>query len=340
MPAFETTTMLSPASTQAIVTMQPAIENDYSYHPPLQQVPGISIVSVQLNRTIPLFTVNNPDPALLYFICCTSGRVVLSQENQLTGTNTLLQLHSYLIVQSAVNFTLGLYQQQQATCMVLQVPVSFALEKMLRHKTLLMRLGKPGQRQELTVLLANTITNNMQFCLFAMLHNKCNGAYRKIFLENKTAELLIYAAQLPDTAVLTTDLLETQLSDTAVLRVKKVMGMLEQTPEMHITIIELARQVGTNESYLKKHFKQVTGKTIYAYLLEQRMVRAKQLMIKGVTDMQEVSRLTGYKRKHHFLEAFKRYFGFVPLSIKTCLLTLSAQLELLVECELSWLMLA
>lgn len=340
MPAFERTTTLDPVNTQAIVTLQPAVGYDYTYQAPLQQVPGISIVPAHLNRSTPVFSVEPADPALLYFIFCTSGRVLLSGEDQLTGTNTLLQQHTYCIVQSSVNFTLGLYQQQAATCIVLQVPVSFTLEKMLQPITLLMRLTKPGQLQELKVLLVNTVTHNMQFCLFAMLHNNCNIAYRKIFLENKTAELLIDAAQRLDAALPPVGLQETQLSDVAVLRIKKVMSMLEQTPEMHITIIELARQVGTNESYLKKHFKQVTGKTIYAYLLEQRMLRAKQLMIKGVTDMQEVSRLTGYKRKHHFLEAFKRYFGFVPLSVKTFLLTVSAQIELLLEYELSWLMAA
>jgi AraC-like DNA-binding protein len=340
MHAFERTTAFDTVDRQTTVALQPTIAYEYNYHSPLAQVPGIHITAVQLNCTTPLFKIAATDPTVLYFLFCSGADVSLVQEDMPYAVATLYQ-HRYCILQSATAFTISIPQHTAANCILLQVPVSFALENTLRHKSLLARLNKPEKVQQLTVLFSNIITSNqIQFCLFAMLDPGCNSQYRKIFLEKKAAELLIYTAELLDAVPPTTALEETQLSKEAVLRVRKVISMLEQMPEMHITIIELARQVGTNESYLKKHFKLVTGKTIYAYLLEQRMLLAKQLITKGTTDMQELSRLTGYKRKHHFLEAFKRHFGFVPLSVKTFLLTLYAQLELLVEYELNWLMLA
>ena len=82
------------------------------------------------------------------------------------------------------------------------------------------------------------------------------------------------------------------------------------------TISDLAKSVGTNEQYLKKHFKQFYGKTIMNYITEMKMEHAKKLILMGKHRISDVARMTGYKHSTHFTTAFKKYFGIIPNSLR------------------------
>lgn len=84
----------------------------------------------------------------------------------------------------------------------------------------------------------------------------------------------------------------------------------------NFTITELAKAVGTNEQYLKKYFKEYFGKTVSNYITERKMTYAKELIITGEYRVVDVARMTGYKHSTHFTTAFKKYFGFIPNSLR------------------------
>ncbi len=339
MSGFKSTSTLSALQTTA--GLQTTIVHDYCNNKLSQQaITGISLTTSTLNNITPSFFYNKVKGGYLYLIFCTEGKLIIQQED-LLRQSAELQQHHYCILQTITPFTLTVTKNQPATFIILELPIAFALKNMLQHHAILVQLKKAEALQNSNVLFSNLgMTTNIQFCLYALLQREQHNKYKNIFTENKTAELLIHIAEVLDTIPCKASLHHSCLSQESVLRVKRVIQVLEKTPQQHITIIELARQVGTNESYLKKHFKEVTGKTIYAYLLEQRMLLAKQLIANGNVDMQQVSQLTGYKRKHHFLEAFKRHFGFVPLTIKTFLIALYTQLEIIIESEPGYLIIA
>ena len=82
------------------------------------------------------------------------------------------------------------------------------------------------------------------------------------------------------------------------------------------TIPELARIIGTNEQYLKKHFKQLYGTTIHNYILKNKMQHAKELLITSELKIAAIANKIGYKHATHFTTAFKKYFGFLPNSMR------------------------
>lgn len=98
-----------------------------------------------------------------------------------------------------------------------------------------------------------------------------------------------------------------------VIQAKKIIQ--EDLTQNH-SIGDLAKTVGTNEQYLKKYFKQHVGKTVMSFTLETKMLYAKKLIMTGKHRVSDVARLTGYKHATHFTTAFKKYFGFIPNSLK------------------------
>lgn len=98
-----------------------------------------------------------------------------------------------------------------------------------------------------------------------------------------------------------------------VLAVKKI---IDYELSEHHTISLLAKRVGTNEQYLKKHFKTHCGLTINNYITEKRMRLARELILSGEHRIATVANMVGYSHPTHFTHAFKKTFGILPRSLK------------------------
>ncbi len=81
------------------------------------------------------------------------------------------------------------------------------------------------------------------------------------------------------------------------------------------SLIDLAHQVGTNDAYLKKHFKEVFGTTVFGYLHDAKMREARKMLLEDKT-VTEVAYHTGYRYVAHFTRAFKKYFGVTPNQVR------------------------
>ena len=54
------------------------------------------------------------------------------------------------------------------------------------------------------------------------------------------------------------------------------------------------------------------GDTVFGFLFEYKMERARQLLSGGSLNVNEVSAKVGYSAASHFISAFKKKFGITP----------------------------
>lgn len=73
----------------------------------------------------------------------------------------------------------------------------------------------------------------------------------------------------------------------------------------------LARKFLMNEKKLKHDFKKIYGKTIYAYIVQLRMERARKLLLEHY-NVNELASLLGYQSVSHFIKVFKAHYGDTP----------------------------
>jgi len=78
------------------------------------------------------------------------------------------------------------------------------------------------------------------------------------------------------------------------------------------TIPTLAHLVGTNENHLKKHFKAVFQETVFGFIKNFRIEKAKQLLKIGELTIAQIADQLGYKHATHFSAAFKKITGELP----------------------------
>ena len=97
----------------------------------------------------------------------------------------------------------------------------------------------------------------------------------------------------------------------------KVKLLIETNINESYSLAYLARAAGTNEQYLKKHFKTLFGHTVFGYMLAFKMQKAKDMLLNDQHKIAEIAEVVGYRHATHFTNAFKKFFGYLPRVLKT-----------------------
>lgn len=152
-----------------------------------------------------------------------------------------------------------------------------------------------------------------QMLLHEIINSKHNGVMEKIFLESKALALLLCThhcysqAQAVDCSAC--KFLAKPVEKEKIMQAREI---LIQNLDKTFTIPELSREIGMNQCYLKKGFKEVFGTTIFDFVQEQRMQKAKMLLMTSDTSVTEIAYSLGYSNTSNFSTAFKKQTGILP----------------------------
>ncbi len=95
-------------------------------------------------------------------------------------------------------------------------------------------------------------------------------------------------------------------------RIRMAGDSLVRQMESPPTISALAAQVGMSSTKLKKGFKQVFDVSIGQFLLQHRMIRARELILNQQIDVTQAAFSVGYSNVSHFIRYYKKTFGVTP----------------------------
>ncbi len=93
--------------------------------------------------------------------------------------------------------------------------------------------------------------------------------------------------------------------------VEKAIGFIVEHYQQRLTLEDMAESVGFSPSYFGHIFKNVTGKTPIAFLIEYRIDRAKEFLKLGHT-VTETSKKVGFHDIYYFSKCFKRIESISP----------------------------
>ncbi|MFB9051613.1 helix-turn-helix transcriptional regulator [Formosa undariae] len=156
------------------------------------------------------------------------------------------------------------------------------------------------------------ISPKMHLIIDNILNSKRKGFYRKINMNALVFELLLL--QL-DTFNQGTQK-EAHICDTK--KIIKIKEFLDHSFTQPMTLEFLCKKFGTNEFALKKGFKATFGNTVFGYISDLKMHKARNLLIENNISIGDVSEIIGYKNAQHFSTAFKKKFGLTPSKFISC----------------------
>jgi len=100
--------------------------------------------------------------------------------------------------------------------------------------------------------------------------------------------------------------------DQALLIVQKAISKMQSELEIGLNAEALARELNVSYSSFRHTFQQHTGSSPHQYLLELRLVRARNLLTQTTQSVKEIAQLAGFEDDHYFCRFFKMKTGMTP----------------------------
>jgi AraC-like DNA-binding protein len=157
-----------------------------------------------------------------------------------------------------------------------------------------------------------TFTSHIRVLCESIFENPFRGKSRQFYREAKVIELLAYqldnltnpAAEMHSTGIKLSPKEEKQIEYSRHL----LLSSLQNPPSM----IELSMKIGMSSFRLKNGFRQMYGTTPYRFIVDQRMIKAKELLQKRELSVSEVALAVGFSSLGTFSNTFYEKYGIRP----------------------------
>lgn len=147
--------------------------------------------------------------------------------------------------------------------------------------------------------------------LNATVQHPFEGHSAKLYQEAKLTELLCYSFK--SFYALESDIDHNmRLSQHKSRAIAAIINHINCNLAAPSSIDELAAQVGLSRSNLLNSFKESCGMSFSEYVLQQRMLAARNLIKNSPNSIVDISLAVGYKDQSAFGRAYKRYFSCTP----------------------------
>lgn len=160
-----------------------------------------------------------------------------------------------------------------------------------------------------------TVDAKIQRVIDEIMASPYEGAMMEVFLYAKSLELLVLCMDNYKTRQQQEQrFLKTRADQERIIAARDYINARLSDPP-HLA--EVAQAVGLNEFKLKHGFKETFQSTVFAYLTDRRLQRARQYLLDTDKTAAEIAHLMGYSSPQHFSQQFRAKFGMTPKSIRT-----------------------
>jgi len=103
------------------------------------------------------------------------------------------------------------------------------------------------------------------------------------------------------------------------IRIGHVVALVHDHLAEPCTVDQLAHAVNISPSYLRRLFREQTGRSPACFVRELRLKRAYELVQTTFLSIKEVMAAVGWNDPSHFSRAFKHQFGVSPQGLRHAL---------------------
>ncbi|MBE1445322.1 response regulator [Paenibacillus sp. OAS669] len=109
--------------------------------------------------------------------------------------------------------------------------------------------------------------------------------------------------------------MEEERSDESVKLIYQAKDYICANLQLNLSLEHCAKQVNLSPGYFSNLFKKVLGISYQQFVTQQKMEKAKSMLIDGY-QVQEIALTLGYEHRRYFSEIFKKYTGMTPSEFK------------------------
>ena len=99
-------------------------------------------------------------------------------------------------------------------------------------------------------------------------------------------------------------------------KLKCVVARIEQDYDKKISVADMAAECGYSASHFMRWFKESTGTSFSAYLIEFRLEKAAHALLTGTDSILQIAQQNGFDNLSNFHRLFKKKFGITPYQFR------------------------
>lgn len=175
------------------------------------------------------------------------------------------------------------------------------------------RIGDAELAERITKRLCGTriapVEVDTRFCAFAarMCHQQTADPIARLRIESCALELLACALEDVGDRTRISKVLAADMAG-----VRRVCEYIVAAPEHEHSLSELAAIAGMSISTLKRKFQTTTGQSVFGFVRDTRLERARLALESGERTVKQAAWLAGYAHTNNFSAAYRRKYGRSP----------------------------
>ncbi|WP_459618140.1 helix-turn-helix transcriptional regulator [Bordetella sp. 2513F-2] len=134
-------------------------------------------------------------------------------------------------------------------------------------------------------------------------------ALRELYLEARALDLIVQALASLSDAPLESD---GRPRPREYQRMREVRELLDSGQADELTLEQIACRAGMSVNTLQRHFRAAWGTTVFEYLREARLARARVALERDGVSVAQAAWIGGYTSPANFATAFRRRYGLAP----------------------------
>lgn len=99
------------------------------------------------------------------------------------------------------------------------------------------------------------------------------------------------------------------------LQLRRVIEFIDANLDQELNLPQIAQVAGLSVAYLTRLFRQSTGQTVHAYVMDRRVEEAKRLILTGDCPVAEIALQCGFAHQSHLASWMRRRLGITPSSL-------------------------
>lgn len=149
--------------------------------------------------------------------------------------------------------------------------------------------------------------------VIGQIRSNCQiGNTQKLYYQAKSLELLSFIVSVLEKNNINASKVCSRLCAEDIAAIKKVHEIIHDMYDTNLSIKQLAGMVYINSDKLKTGYRALYGMSVHESVISRKMEVAYRLITHEHTSVKDTSLQVGYSNQGHFIDLFRRYYGFTP----------------------------
>ena len=152
-----------------------------------------------------------------------------------------------------------------------------------------------------------------QIGMLILAELRSHGMMGKLYVESLTQILVIHLLRHYSTL---TQPIASQNSSFSRIQLQQAIDYIHTYLNRDLSLTELASVVNISPTYFASLFKQEMGISPHQYVIQQRIERAKVMLMKTDLAIADIALQVGFSSQSHLTQQFKRFTGMTPKQVR------------------------